>query len=87
MLVALGFDADRSLVLGGGLAEYRIVHFATHGLIEARYPALSELALSMFDAAGHPRDGFLRLRDIYGLRLGADLVVLSACRTTSRMPV
>lgn len=81
VLVALDFDADRDLVLDGRLADYRIVHFATHGLIDARYPALSGLALSHFDRHGQARDGFLRLRDIYGLRLGADLVVLSACRT------
>lgn len=81
VLVALDADASRSLALGGRLADYRIVHFATHAVIDARYPALSGLALSSFDAAGRPRDGFLRLRDIYGLTLQADLVVLSACRT------
>lgn len=63
------------------MADFSIVHFATHGLIDARYPALSGLALSFFHQDGRPRDGFLRLRDIYRLRLRADLVVLSACRT------
>ena len=81
LLVALDFDADRSLAMGGRLAEYRIVHFATHSVIDARYPVLSGLALSLYDRHGQPLDGFLRLRDIYGLRLQADLVVLSACRT------
>lgn len=79
--LSLGFDAERSLVLEGQLASYRIVHFATHGIIHADYPALSGLALSQFDASGKRQDGFLRLHDIYGLRLHADLVVLSACRT------
>lgn len=81
VLVATDFDAERSLAVGGGLADYRIVHFATHGVIDARYPALSGLALSLYDRQGRPRDGFLRLRDIYALRLQAELVVLSACRT------
>lgn len=81
VLVALDFEADRPLAMGGELARYRIVHFATHSVIDARYPALSGLALSLFDRQGQPRDGFLRLHDIYGLRLQADLVVLSACRT------
>jgi CHAT domain-containing protein len=80
-LLALGFEANREAVLDPLLAEFRIVHFATHGLIDSRYPALSALAFSQFDASGQPRDGFLRLHDIYALRLNADLVVLSACDT------
>jgi CHAT domain-containing protein len=80
-LVALDFAADRDLALDPRLARYRILHFATHGVIDARYPALSGLVLSLFDEEGRPRDGFLGLRDIYGLQLDADLVVLSACRT------
>ena len=37
--------------------------------------------LSQFDERGRPQDGFLRLNDIYNLKLSADLVVLSACDT------
>ena len=81
VFVALDFDASRSLVVDGALADFRIVHFATHGLIDERYPALSGLALSQFDAAGRPVDGFLDLGDIEDLALQADLVVLSACRS------
>ncbi len=77
----LGFEASRANVLSGRLAPYRIVHFATHGLIDSRIPRLSGLVLSQVDAAGHPQDGFLGLGDVYNLRLGADLVVLSGCET------
>jgi len=70
--LALGPEASRQEVLGGRLSGYRTVHFATHGVIDAEHPSLSGLALS---------DGFLPLRDVYELRLGADLVVLSGCRT------
>ncbi len=80
-LAALGADAGRELALGGGLSGYRTVHFATHGVIDAEHPALSGLALATLDERGRPREGFLHLRDIYNLRLGADLVVLSGCRT------
>jgi CHAT domain-containing protein/Tfp pilus assembly protein PilF len=80
-LVALDAAASRELVLGGGLAGFRTVHFATHGVIDAEHPALSGLVLSRVGPDGSPREGFLHLRDIYGLRLDADLVVLSGCRT------
>jgi CHAT domain-containing protein len=43
--------------------------------------------LSMFDGRGRPQDGFLRLHDIYGLRLPVELVVLSACNTALGRPV
>jgi CHAT domain-containing protein len=80
-LVATGLAASRDAVLTADLNEYRIVHFATHGLVDSRYPGLSALALSQFDAQGEPTNGFLRLHDIYALDLNADLVVLSGCET------
>jgi CHAT domain-containing protein len=81
VLEALDFQADRPLVLSDRLRAFRIVHFATHGVIDSEHPSLSGLALSMVDAAGRPQEGFLHLHDIYNLRLDADLVVLSGCRT------
>lgn len=77
----LGFEARREAVLGAALRDYRIVHLATHGLAHAEQPALSGVALSLVDERGAPQDGFLRLQDLYDLRLSADLVVLSACQT------
>ncbi|MFN7960518.1 MAG: CHAT domain-containing tetratricopeptide repeat protein [Thermoanaerobaculia bacterium] len=77
----LGFDAARSRVIGGELAGQRILHFATHGVIDAAEPARSGLLLSAWNAAGEPQESFLGLRDVYGLKLGAELVVLSGCRT------
>jgi CHAT domain-containing protein len=80
-LLALDFDANRARALQTDLQQYRIVHFATHGLLNSVHPDLSGLVLSLVDREGRPQDGFLRSHDIYNLRLGADLVVLSACRT------
>ncbi|PYP85829.1 MAG: hypothetical protein DMF61_14815 [Blastocatellia bacterium AA13] len=80
-LLATGLTANRQLVTGTELAQYRIVHFATHSLLDPRDPFGSSLVLSRFDQDGHPHDGLLRLKDIYHMKLSADLVVLSACRT------
>lgn len=77
----LGFAASRQTVLSGELGPYRILHFATHGLIDPRHPELSGLVLSQLDSAGRPVEGFLRLADVYDLDLRADLVVLSGCQT------
>jgi CHAT domain-containing protein len=80
-LVATGLDANRQRVMAGELAPYRVVHFATHGVLDSEHPVLSGLALSMVDAHGQPQQGFLHLADLYDLHLDADLVVLSGCRT------
>ena len=80
-LEALDFRANRKLAMSDELSQYRIVHFSTHGLLDSRRPELSGLVLSLVDETGRPQDGFLRLSDIFTLRLNADLVVLSACQT------
>jgi CHAT domain-containing protein len=81
-LEAIDFDASYETATNAKISNYRIIHFATHGLLDAVHPELSGLVLSQFDRQGRPtKYGFLRLSDIYNLKLGADLVVLSACRT------
>ena len=80
-LKATGFEANREAATSPRLADYQIVHFATHGVLNTRHPDLSGVVLSLFDEQGQRRDGFLRLQDVYNLRLGADLVVLSGCQT------
>jgi CHAT domain-containing protein len=78
---AVDFRASRTTATSPELAQYRVVHFATHGVLDSRTPALSGIVLSLVDRQGKPVDGFLRLWDIYNLHLPADLVVLSACQT------
>jgi CHAT domain-containing protein/tetratricopeptide (TPR) repeat protein len=82
-LALAGFDANKTNVLDGRLANYRIVHFATHGLIDRTHPRLSGLALSLHNAKGQPIDGFLDMSAIFDMKLNADLVVLSACESGS----
>ena len=78
---ALDFDASRATAMDPKLAEYRIVHFATHSFSDSEHPELSALAFSMVDQHGNAQDGLVGLQDIYNLNLPADLVVLSACET------
>jgi CHAT domain-containing protein/Tfp pilus assembly protein PilF len=80
-LEALDFRANRTTATSPELARYRIIHFATHGLIDSEHPELSGLVLSLVDQKGKPDNGFLELQDIYNFKLSADLVVLSACKT------
>jgi CHAT domain-containing protein/tetratricopeptide (TPR) repeat protein len=81
ILSASGFKASRNLVQSGQLRNYRVLHFATHGIYNDLHPELSALALSTFDASGRLIDGHLRAYEVSSLDLRADLVVLSACST------
>ncbi len=78
---ALDFAANHAAATSAELSQYRIIHFATHGLLNEEHPELSGIVFSLVDEKGQPQDGFLRLHEIYNLNLPADLVVLSACQT------
>lgn len=77
----LDFQANKSSATNPDLAQYRIIHFATHGILNTVRPELSGVVMSLVDEQGTPQNGFLRLRDIFNLNLPAELVVLSACQT------
>jgi CHAT domain-containing protein/Flp pilus assembly protein TadD len=79
--VLTGDAANESAVKQWPLKDYRIIHFACHGFLNESSPFRSALALSTADGSGD--DGFLQMREIYGLNLSADLVVLSACQTAA----
>ncbi len=78
---AIDFNANRAAVATGDLGQYHIVHFATHAILDNEHPQFSGIVLSLVDQKGQQQDGFLRLSDIYNLKLPVDLVVLSACQT------
>lgn len=81
-LVAMDFNAGRNIISDGQLGQYKVVHFATHGVVNTLHPELSGILLSLVNASGQSEDGFLQLHDIYNLDLSnTQLVVLSACRT------
>jgi CHAT domain-containing protein/predicted negative regulator of RcsB-dependent stress response len=80
-LKVVGFKANRAAATSPLLKQFRIVHFATHGIVNNKHPELSGIVLSMVDKHGQEQEGYLTLHDIYYLDLPIDLVVLSACRT------
>jgi CHAT domain-containing protein/Tfp pilus assembly protein PilF len=75
----VGSEAREEVIKKASLTDYRIIHFACHGFLDESAPLRSALVLSMDDDP--EEDGFLQAREIYELRLDADLVILSACQT------
>ncbi len=76
-----GAAATRERALDASISDYKIIHFATHGLINEERPELSGIVMSQFDETGQNLKGVVRLQDIYEMNLSADTVVLSACNT------
>lgn len=76
--VATGVAASESL-LKRVAGDYRIIHLATHGIVDDDSPLYSAVVLST--AKNDPNDGLLEMREVLDLHLNADLVVLSACDT------
>ena len=81
----LGRDANEEKVETLDLSHYRIVAFATHGLVPGDIDGLTQpaLALTAPDVAGVKGDGLLTMEKILALKLDADWVVLSACNTAA----
>jgi len=79
----LGIKANEATVKSADLSRYRIIVFATHGLVPGELNGLTQpaLALSAPDVAEVEGDGLLTMEEILALRLNADWVVLSACNT------
>lgn len=83
--VLLQKSATESSVKNTDLTAYRVVMFATHGLMSGEMPGLYQpaLALSNPQLTGDREDGMLTMEEILGLKLKADWVVLSACNTAA----
>jgi len=79
----LGKDASEAKVKTADLSGFKIIAFATHGLVPGELDGLTQpaLALSAPSVAGSDGDGLLTMEEILSLKLDADWVVLSACNT------
>jgi len=75
----LDLDASESKVKTTDVSKYRILHVATHGLLNTERPQFTGVVLSL--VGNRDGDGFLRTDEIFNLRLGSPLVMLSACET------
>jgi CHAT domain-containing protein/tetratricopeptide (TPR) repeat protein len=75
----LDLDASEDNIDVRELSKYRILHIATHGLLNAERPQFTGLVLTL--VGNKSEDGFLRTDEVFNLRLGSPLVMLSACET------
>jgi CHAT domain-containing protein len=75
----LDLEASEGNIETRDVSKYRVLHIATHGLLNAERPQFTGLVLSL--VGNKNEDGFLRTDEVFNLRLGAPLVMLSACET------
>jgi len=75
----LDLKASEDDVKAGNMQSYRVIHLATHGLLNADRPQFTGVVLSL--VGNKANDGFLRTDEVFNMNLGAHLVMLSACET------
>src|SRR6185436_1238995 len=75
---------DTAIIGRTDLDQYRILHFATHGLTTPPRPECPARPALLTSFGGGESDGLLSFAEIYDLHLDADLIILSACDTASR---
>ena len=77
--VWLDLDASEENLGTRDISKYRVIHVATHGLLDAERPQFTGVVLSL--VGNKTRDGFVRTDEVFNLHLGSPLVMLSACET------
>ena len=75
----LDLNASEDNVRSRDMNNYRVIHIATHGLLDAQRPQFTGVVLSL--VGNKSNDGFLRTDEIFNLRMNPALVMLSACET------
>jgi len=78
---------DTAIKRRSDLADYRILQFATHGLVSAPRPECPARPALLTSFGPEDSDGLLNFSEIFDLRLDADLIILSACDTAGRASV
>lgn len=80
-VLLLGDKATETNLLSEPLADFKVLHFAVHGIVSPNFPERDALVLGR--APDSTDDGLLQVREIAQLKLNADLVALSACNTAT----
>jgi CHAT domain-containing protein/tetratricopeptide (TPR) repeat protein len=75
----LDLNASEANLQTKDLKNYRVIHLATHGLLNPKRPQFTGVVLSLI--GNKTGDGFLATNEVFNLKLGAPLVMLSACET------
>jgi CHAT domain-containing protein len=75
----IDLNASEDNVRTRDMNNYRVIHVATHGLLDAQRPQFTGVVLSL--VGNQTNDGFLRTDEIFNLRMNPALVMLSACET------
>jgi CHAT domain-containing protein/tetratricopeptide (TPR) repeat protein len=75
----IDLNASEENVRNRDMMNYKVVHIATHGLLDAQRPQFTGVVLSL--VGNKTTDGFLRTDEIFNLRMNPSLVMLSACET------
>lgn len=86
-LMTDGAFTDTAVMARTDLASYRIIHFATHGLVSAPREGCPARPALLTSFGGGDSDGLLGFSEIFDLHLDADLVILSACDTAAKASV
>ena len=86
-VVTLGDFTDTAIKNQDDISQYRILHFATHGLVTAPQPECPPRPALLTSFGDTSSDGLLSFAEIFGLRIDADLVILSACDTAGSATV
>lgn len=86
-LLTGGAFTDTAIKNRADLADYRIIHFATHGLVTAPRPSCPARPALVTSFGDGDSDGLLTFQEIFDLKINADLVILSACDTAAAASV
>ncbi|MGB5484932.1 CHAT domain-containing protein [Parasphingorhabdus sp.] len=78
---------DTGILSKGNISDYRILHFATHGLVTAPSPSCPAKPALLTSFGEEGSDGLLAFDEIFDLKLDADLVILSACDTAGKASI
>lgn len=77
----LRFAATKEAAAGSALQDFQNIHLATHSIVDEKNADRSRIVLSRVNENGKPLSGDFFLKDIYKMKLSADLVVLSSCQS------